>query len=148
MKQQNIPHLISIADVTEFHQMVIKLFGGRDGIHNKGLLESAINQPLRVIEYGKKSDQALYNLAAVYFYHLIKNHPFIDGNKRTALFTALHFLGQNGFGFDAKLNDLYELALKTAESHREEEKDQIKKVASFFRDAIRPLNYFSKKVLK
>lgn len=74
---------LNIEDVIRMHDKVIDEYGGKAGIHNKGLLESAITHPWRIMEYGNAKDRAIYNLAAAYFYHLIKNHPFLDGNKRT-----------------------------------------------------------------
>ena len=53
-----------------------------------------------ILAYGNLEEQEITYLAAVYFFHIIKNHPFIDGNKRTGLLTALKFLAQNGYDIE------------------------------------------------
>lgn len=82
---------MDIEDAIRIHNTVIDNYGGRAGIHNRGLLESAVNHPWHSIEYGAAADCKIYNLAAIYFFHIIKNHPFIDGNRRTGLLTTLEF---------------------------------------------------------
>lgn len=133
MKGKHVIAFISVDDVREMHDMVVQELGGRLGIHNQGLLDSAVNQPLMMIEYGSLEEQEITYLAAVYFFHIIKNHAFIDGNKRTGLLTALKFLAQNGYdienvAYDAMYDDLYQLALDTAESKKSKEE-----IAAFFK---------------
>ncbi|HVX00877.1 MAG TPA: type II toxin-antitoxin system death-on-curing family toxin [Candidatus Babeliaceae bacterium] len=119
-------------EVIQIHEDIIKRYGGREGIHHIGLLESAINHPLMMLQYGNEEDQAIYSLAAAYFFHIIKNHPFIDGNKRTALLTTLNFLDINGFTIDTKYELLYNLAINTAASIISE-----KDIVSFFKKTIK-----------
>jgi death-on-curing protein len=57
----------------------------------------------------------LLGMAAAYLFHIVKNHPFVDGNKRTGLLCALIFLDVNGIAIDKPADDLYELALSVAE---------------------------------
>ena len=126
----------SAEDVIRIHDSLIQEFGGRPGILNMGLLESAINQPLNVWEYDKRN-RKIYNLAAAYFYHIIKNHPFIDGNKRTRLLTALEFIYNNGYELKKQyrdMDDLYNLAIDTASS-----KLTTEDIAIFFKQAIKKI---------
>ena len=80
------------------HQQLLARFGGLDGIRDKGMLDSAINRPLHLFHY-EKAD--LFRLAAAYTYGLVKNHPFLDGNKRIGFMAAYTFLGVNGYELDA-----------------------------------------------
>lgn len=132
------PEIISFKsaeEVIRIHDNIIQEFGGRHGILNMGLLESAVNQPLNVWEYDK-TKRKIYNLAATYFYHIIKNHPFIDGNKRTGLLTAVEFIHSNGYELKRQCRDtnLYELAIDTASS-----KLTIEDIALFFKKAIKKI---------
>lgn len=126
---------VSLTDVCEMHDTVIKELGGRAGIHNEGLLESAINQPLMMLSYGDETEQEITYLAATYFFHIIKNHPFIDGNKRTGLLTALKFLAINGYEISVSsetvYDDLYQIAIDTAASLKNRED-----IAAFFKKLI------------
>lgn len=128
----------SAEEVIRIHDSLIKEFGGRHGILNMGLLESAINQPLNIWLYDNRNNHKIYNLAAAYFYHIIKNHPFIDGNKRTGLLTAVEFIYNNGYELKKQYRDmdnLYQLAIDTASS-----KLTTKDIANFFKKAIKKIN--------
>lgn len=135
MNKERIISFISLSDVYEMHDIVIKELGGRAGVHDEGLLESAIDQPFMVLAYGNTAEKEIAFLAATYFFHIIKNHPFIDGNKRTGLLTALKFLAINGYEIDVSdetiYDDLYQIAIETAASLRNKED-----VASFFNELI------------
>lgn len=72
--------------------------GGADGMRDEGLLESALARPQNLAAYGEPS---VYELAAALAHGLVKNHPFIDGNKRVAFLCAYVFLGLNGAQLDA-----------------------------------------------
>ncbi len=134
------PEIISFKsaeEVIRIHDNIIQEFGGRHGILNMGLLESAINQPFNVWLYETKNNRKIYNLAAAYFYHIIKNHPFIDGNKRTGLLTAVEFIYNNGYELKKQyrdMDDLYELAIDTASS-----KLTTEDIAIFFKKAIKKI---------
>jgi death-on-curing protein len=109
---------ISLSDAIEFHDIAIERLGGLSGLRNSGLLESALNQPIMMFNFG---DQEIDNLAAAYFFHIIKNHPFIDGNKRTGLLVMIRFLNENGFTLKVSFEDLYQLAIDTAASKKSKE---------------------------
>jgi len=92
------PAWLDIDIVLDFHAEQLALFGGADGIRDLGLLESALARPRNKLAYGEKSIPVL---AAAYGFGIAQNHPFIDGNKRTALASMIVFLGLNGLDLDA-----------------------------------------------
>jgi len=73
-------------------------FGGATGIRDRGLLESALSRPIHLLAYGAPS---VFDLAASYGFGLVRNHPFVDGNKRTGFTVAVTFLELNGYRFEA-----------------------------------------------
>lgn len=81
--------------VLKIHDLNIENFGGSSGVRDAGLLESALAQPF-LNSFGQDRYVGLDAKAAAYWYFLARNHPFIDGNKRTALTTALVFLQMHG----------------------------------------------------
>lgn len=83
---------IPISAVLTIHAEVVREFGGKSGIRERGLLESALARPKQLHHY-EKAD--LFRLAAAYSFGVIKNHPFIDGNKRTGFLVAYAFLKIN-----------------------------------------------------
>ena len=89
------PLFLTLAEVIEIQTDQIGRYGGRADLRDLGLLESALSQPEATFA-GAWLHQDLYSMAAAYAYHLCQNHPFIDGNKRTALASALVFLELNG----------------------------------------------------
>ena len=76
------------------HKECIATFGGSDGVRDEGLLDSALARPENLFCYDVPT---LHELTAAYGYGIAKNHPFIDGNKRTAFLTSAVFLMDNGF---------------------------------------------------
>jgi death on curing protein len=80
------------------HEQSLAQFGGAAGVRDEGLLDSALGKPHNLFAYGKPS---LFDLAASYAFGLVKNHPFIDGNKRVGFVVALLFLELNGYRFQA-----------------------------------------------
>lgn len=101
------------------HSRQIAEHGGSDGIRDQGLLQSALARPQNLLAYGEDVDLAA--LAASYAYGIAKNHPFIDGNKRTALVVMRTFLAANGAEFVASQQDKYITILKLAEGSLEED---------------------------
>ena len=89
------PRFLTLAEVIEVHTDQITRYGGQDGVRDFGLLESALAQPEASFS-GAWLHRDLHHMAAAYAFHLCQNHPFIDGNKRTALACALVFLELNG----------------------------------------------------
>jgi death-on-curing protein len=84
--------------VLDFHAEQLALFGGADGIRDLALLESALARPINKFAYGETD---LVVLAAAYGFGIARNHPFVDGNKRTAFASIIVFLGLNGIELDA-----------------------------------------------
>lgn len=80
--------------VEGFHGESLVRFGGSDGLRDRGLLESALARPENILTYQPDAD--VFRLAAAYGHGLVKNHPFIDGNKRTGALAAVVFLALNG----------------------------------------------------
>jgi death on curing protein len=76
------------------HEQSLAEHGGTAGIRDEGLLDSALGKPMNLFAYG---DPAIHDLAASYVYGLVKNHPFLDGNKRTGFVTGVLFLALNGY---------------------------------------------------
>ena len=85
---------LTIDMVESFHRESLVRFGGSDGLRDRGLLESALARPENVFAYEPDAD--VFRLAAAYGHGLVKNHPFIDGNKRTGALAAVVFLALNG----------------------------------------------------
>ena len=85
---------LSIEDIVAIHEDTISKEGGLDGIRDIGLLESAATMPQQKFEE-KYLHQGLAAKAAAYLYHITQNHPFYDGNKRTAAMASLIFLDVN-----------------------------------------------------
>ena len=109
----NEPLFITRERVDVLHQRSLEEHGGQDGIRNEHGLESALAQPMNMLAYGQGD---LFDLAAAYAYHLAENQPFIDGNKRTAITTALAFLELNGTSTSAITNaQLYDAMIGIAE---------------------------------
>ena len=89
------PEFLTVADVLLIHNRMVREFGGNIGMHDIKLLESAVAQPrARFGERWLHSD--LYLMATAYAFHIVRNHPFVDGNKRTGLTSAMLFLELNG----------------------------------------------------
>lgn len=122
-----MPHFLTLDDVLETHTFQIETYGGSAGVRDLGLLESALAQP----ESGF-GDQYLhvdiFEMASAYLYHIVMNHPFIDGNKRVGLEAALVFLEINDVCIEATDEELVELVLGTTSG-----KMHKKEIASFFR---------------
>lgn len=97
------------------HQALIDEFGGSHGIRDEGLLESALAAPQSEY-FGVVVNESVYDQAAAYLYHLIKNHPFVDGNKRVAYAAMRTFLGGNGYHLDLSQDAKYEMVMDVAES--------------------------------
>lgn len=81
--------------VVEIHDVFLEDYGGLPGIRDKGLLISAIEMP-KASMFGKYLHKTIYDKASAYLFHIIQNHPFNDGNKRTGALTTILFLEENG----------------------------------------------------
>lgn len=90
------PIWLGVDLVLDIHSEQLALFGGADGLRDRGLLESALSRPVNNHAYGETD---LAALAASYAFDIARNHPFVDGNKRVAFASFLVFLGLNGIRF-------------------------------------------------
>ncbi|MEO0367207.1 MAG: type II toxin-antitoxin system death-on-curing family toxin [Pseudomonadota bacterium] len=88
------PKWVSAEVVLALHSILLAEHGGAEGIRDNTLLESALNRPKQKFVYN--NDASLFALAAAYSFGLVRNHPFVDGNKRTAFTVGVLFLELNG----------------------------------------------------
>ena len=105
---------LTLDDVLALHADQIARYGGSALVRDLGLLESALAMPAATFG-GDFLHASLDEQAAAYLFHLVKNHPFVDGNKRTGLVALLAFLGLNGRQLEAPDDELTELVLGVAE---------------------------------
>lgn len=89
-------HYLSVAQVLAIHDQAINRYGGSPGLRDLGLLESALGRP-QASMFGEDAYPDLFEKAAALLHSLLKNHPFVDGNKRTALSSCAIFLHLNGY---------------------------------------------------
>lgn len=101
---------LTLAEVIEIHSDQIERYGGHGGIRDINLLSSAVAMPYASFS-GNFLHNDIYEMAAAYAFHISRNHPFIDGNKRTALAAALVFLELNGISISDPEERLYEAML-------------------------------------
>ena len=105
----------SAQEVHEIHDFVIQLYGGSFGLRDESLLESALASPRQTM-FDEELYPDLAAKAAILLIGLVKNHAFVDGNKRTAFLATLRFLEVNGATLAADEDDLFNLILKVASS--------------------------------
>jgi death on curing protein len=119
---------LTAKDVLLLHQMQIDEFGGSHGLRDLGLLESAVMRPQASFD-GTDLYKTIFEKGAALVYSLLKNHQFVDGNKRTAMFSVMTFLELNGYKFNATKEDIVEYALYIENSKPEigEISDWLKK---------------------
>ena len=107
------PRFLTMGEVLLVLQDQIRRYGGAYGVRDPGLLISALAMPSASYE-GEYLHKDLYEQAAAYAFHICQNHPFVDGNKRTALAAALVFLSLNGIELDDPKEELYSLMMGVA----------------------------------
>jgi len=114
--------------VIAIHQRQISEHGGSEGLRDEGLLASALARPQNVLAYAQPPPD-LAVLAAAYAYGIARNHPFVDGSKRTALVAARTFLLLNGVNLEANQDEKYLTFLQLAQGTLTEEQlaDWIRK---------------------
>ncbi|QQE65342.1 death-on-curing protein [Leptolyngbya sp. BL0902] len=116
------PKFLTIEAVLRLHDRQIERFGGTAGLRDQGLLDSALAQPQATFG-GEWLHPTLADQAAAYLYHLSRNHPFVDGNKRTAFAVMMTFLRVNGYRLTLTDDDAYDLVMQVAQ--RQVEKDAL-----------------------
>jgi death-on-curing protein len=100
-----MPEFFSLVDALEFHAEQIELYGGRHGVRDKELLESALAMPISGCG-GNYFHVFPFEMAAAYLFHIVRDHPFLDGNKRTGLAACLYFLEFHGIEIEAEPDEL------------------------------------------
>ncbi|HSM83506.1 MAG TPA: type II toxin-antitoxin system death-on-curing family toxin [Nodosilinea sp.] len=108
------PNFPSREEVLLLHTDQIATFGGTTGVRDQGLLDSALAQPQATFD-GELLHPTLADQAAAYLYHLSRNHPFIDGNKRTAFAVTESFIETNGYRLTLTDDEAYELTMQVAQ---------------------------------
>jgi len=126
------PVFLTLDEVLALHADQIDRYGGRLGVRAVELLESALAVPATTFG-GRYLHGDLYEMAAAYLFHLVKNHPFVDGNKRTGLMAMLVFLGLNGLRIEASEDELADLVLAAADGRISKAE-----IAVFVKDHARP----------
>lgn len=92
------PVWVDVVDVYAFHEEMLAMFGGLNGLRDEGLLHSVLSRHQSLFQYENPS---LFEMAAAYAHGIVKNHPFLDGNKRSGFMAAALFLEANGLRFEA-----------------------------------------------
>jgi death-on-curing protein len=100
------------------HLRGLARFGGAEGLRDEGLLDSALARPRNAFHYDDQNDIAA--LAAAYAFGLVKNHPFVDGNKRAAFASVGVFLAANGWEMNANVVDAIQAVMALAAGEIEE----------------------------
>src|SRR3989338_4817336 len=117
---------LELQHVIAIHDTLIDRYGGIKGLRDEGLLSSAISQPAQNV-FGEELFPDIPSKGAAYAYYISENQPFLDGNKRTAIASALTFLRMNDYELKASLDEsnkeLYDLMMKLA--NKKISKDQL-----------------------
>jgi death-on-curing protein len=119
---------LEVQDILLLHADQIDLYGGDYGVRDAGLLESAASQA-RATFGGEFLHADIFEMAAAYLFHIVQNHPFVDGNKRAGATAALVFLDLNGVAIRLPKGALYDLTMSVATGQAGK-----KEVAEFLRE--------------
>jgi death on curing protein len=111
---------LTFEQVIEIHDAFLEDHGGLSGIRDKGLLISAVEMP-RASMFGECLHKTIYDKAAAYLFHIVQNHPFNDGNKRTGALTTILFLEENGVKTVFSDKDYEEFVLNVAQGQKNKE---------------------------
>jgi death-on-curing protein len=104
---------LTYAEILVIHQDQILNYGGEPGLRDVGLLSSALAMPESTFS-GNYLHETIFDKAAAYLFHICQNHPFIDGNKRAGLASALVFLDLNQVEVNDQKDELYGLVMRVA----------------------------------
>jgi len=128
----NDPCFLTADEVLRVHRSLIDVYGGSRGLRDEGLFRSAIGMP--EASFGVQYlHNDLFEMAAAYLFHLVQNHPFLDGNKRIGAAAAILFLAMNELRIAADEEGLVEITLRTAQG-----KCAKPEIAAFFRQRVLP----------
>ena len=112
------PVWIDERDAIALHSRLLALHGGAEGLRDRGLLQSALARPQQQYAYAETSD--IVDMATAYTAGIVRNHPFVDGNKRTGFVVGILFLELNGYRFAASEEDAAQAVLKLADGTLDE----------------------------
>ncbi len=108
------PEFLDLADVLLIHEEQLARYGGSAGLRDQGLLESAIAMPQATFG-GAFVHEDLFAMAAAYAFHIAENQPFVDGNKRTGVLSAVVFLELNGIIVEEPRSAFYDAMIAISE---------------------------------
>lgn len=130
------PLWLTIEAVLAFHEQLVAEHGGVSLLRDRGLLESALTAPRNHFAYGERD---LFVLATVYANGVTRNHPFADGNKRTAFLAAYTFLGLNGLELIAPETEAVEftLGLSARDFNEKDFAEWLRRSCTTFKKALR-----------
>lgn len=126
----NEPLFLTLAEVLQLHAYQVEHFSGDPAIRDLGLLESAIHQPCVMLD-GRVLHEDLASMAAAYLFHIVQNHAFADGNKRTGAHAAIAYLAMNNIDVEYPTDATEALTLGVAKG--EVSKEQV---IAFFRKLL------------
>lgn len=112
------PLFLDVDDILEIHAAQLEIYGGSAGLRDRGLLDSAVAQPQTSFG-GEFAHDGLFAMAAAYLFHIVRNHAFVDGNKRAGMLAAVVFLDVNGISIAHPSDALYDLTMGVAEGRVE-----------------------------
>ncbi len=112
------PVWIDERDALALHDRLLALHGGAAGLRDDGLLKSALARPQQHSAYAESPD--IVDMAAAYTWGIVRNHPFVDGNKRTGFVVGVLFLELNGYRFNASEEDAAQMVLELASGNLDE----------------------------
>lgn len=123
---------LTVEEVEYLHAAQVELRGGSHGLRDGGMLDSAVAMP--EAGFGEQYlHEDLFEMAAAYLFHIVMNHPFIDGNKRAGFVAALAFLDLNGYELEMEQMAAYDLVIGVCEGTVTK-----KQLASAFRERSAP----------
>jgi len=108
---KSVIHYLSEAEIIAINEEVISNFGGLHGVKDLNLLHLAAGRPQMSVAF-QDAYKSIFNKAAALFHSIINNHPFLDGNKRTALLSAISFLERNKWGIEFKRKEAVKFTRK------------------------------------
>ena len=112
------PVWIDERDALALHDRLLALHGGAVGLRDDGLLKSALARPQQHFAYAESPD--IVDMAAAYTWGIVRNHPFVDGNKRTGFVVGVLFLELDGYRFNASEEDAAQMVLELASGNLDE----------------------------
>ena len=111
---------VSIEDALNLHEKVIGDYGGSFGLRDRGLLDAALAAPRQTM-FGEELYPDIYSKASILLFSLVKNHVFVDGNKRTGTVVMARFLYVNNYQLTADKHSLYQFVIQVATSELDKE---------------------------